>query len=104
MHRAMLWLLISSVLVHQGPLAAPAEAPTPYDDPEAYQVYSAILSDGWFSSASEFVIDAETAARKMCLYPREESRTIVGPPIEDYVRHSARAWALRRIFSLNRPY
>lgn len=82
-----------------------AASPEPPDqDPEAYEVYSAILaSEGW-SSASLLVIRMETEGYPMCLKPSGTSEEILRPAINDYVQKNAAPWTLRPDFQPGKPY
>src|SRR5215471_7451181 len=107
MLRIPLLLLLVSTYPYQAPIEKPAEQPSPYQDPEAYQVYSAIIPLEWPSrvaKAKALVISAETSRFRMCLRPDEESRKIIGAAIEDYVRLTQQSWLLERSFPLDTPY
>jgi len=107
MLRIPLLLLLVSTYPYQAPIEKPAEQPSPYQDPEAYQVYSAIIPLEWPSrvaKAKALVISAETSHFRMCLRPDEESRKIIGAAIEDYVRLSKQSWLLEPRFTLDTPY
>jgi hypothetical protein len=107
MFRITISLLISSLLIYQGPGLKQTEHATPYEDSEAYQVYSAILPLEWPSTeakAKMLVIRAETTAYEMCLRPDGESRKTIGPAIEDYVKQNGKTRLLQRHFALDPPY
>ncbi len=84
---------------------APAEA---YRVPEAYEIYSQLLSEG--SSASEgrpkkLIIRQETIAPDdMCVKPEGASIPILAPVIADFVEKNNKPWLLQEMFTMPRPY
>ena len=73
-------LLISALLLSQGVNSSSGKAP-PYEDQEAYEVYSAILPLEWplrDAHAKSLIIQSETKGYKMCLRPEKEWEEKVG--------------------------
>jgi len=84
-----------------------SEVPTPYEDADAYEVYSAILPSEWplhAANAKALIIQSETRTYKMCLRPDKEWENIVGPAISDYQKMNDKHWLLQRKFSIEVPY
>jgi len=107
MLRILLFVLLVATYRCQAPIEKPVEQPSPYQDPEAYQVYSAIIPLEWPSrvaNARALVISGKTARFDMCLHPDEGSDKIIGAAIEDYVRLTKQSWQLESRFSLKTPY
>ena len=100
-------LLISSLALSQDSAVKTDNSPKPYEDAEAYKVYSAILPTGsvWqVHKAKTLVIRRETRDYKMCLQPEPESERIIGQAISEYVKLSEKTWLLQRQFSIEKPY
>jgi len=78
-----------------------------YDDPDAYEVYVAILPSEWpmrNAHAKELVIRRETRSYQMCLKPDTQMRARVGPAIADYLIQNEKKWLLQPRFSFAIPY
>jgi hypothetical protein len=100
-------LLISSLALSQDSAVKTDNPPKPYEDAEAYEVYSTIIPTGWLRQAQEvktLVIRKETRAYKMCLRPEGESEKIIGEAISDYVKLSEKAWLLQQRLNIEKPY
>lgn len=100
-------LLIISFFFSQGAPVRPSAAPKPYEDNEAYEVYSAILPSEWpwqVAHAKSLVIRTETKNYEMCLRPEKESEEVVGPAISDYVKLNEKSWLLQPQLSIELPY
>src|SRR5262245_26825884 len=84
-----------------------ADQPQPYEDAEAYEVYSAVLPSEWIWSvqkASTLVFHIETRAYEMCLRPEGEFQEIMGQAISEYIKLSQKTWLLQRHFNIEKPY
>ncbi len=80
---------------------------TPYEDLEAYEVYSTILPLEWpmrDARVKFLVIRTETKAYEMCLKPDKDWEEKVGPAIADYVGLNAKPLLLQRNIKLDIPY
>jgi len=100
-------LLISSLALSQGSAVKTDNTPKPYEDVEAYKVYSAILPTAWpwrEMNAKSLVIMSETEGYKMCLRPETESEKIIGQAISEYVKLNEKTWRLQRDFGIEKPY
>ena len=100
-------LLISSLPLSQGSATKTVDTPKPYEDAEAYEVYSAIIPTGWLwqvQKAKSLVIRSETKGYKMCLRPEAESEKIIAQAISEYVMLNEKTWLLQRQFSIEKPY
>jgi hypothetical protein len=100
-------LLLSSLLLYQGGVADKDAQPKPYEEAEAYAVFSAILPMDWpwqVAKAQSLVIRDETKAYEMCLRPDADSETVVGPAISEYVRLNEKPWRLQRRLSIEKSY
>lgn len=100
-------LLITSSWFSQSAQVATDKLPTPYEDVEAYQVYSAIIPSEWplrVANAKQVVIHEATKGYEMCLRPEKEYEEIIGPAISEYVRLNQQSWMLHRDFLIERPY
>jgi hypothetical protein len=101
-------LLVTSLLLF--PLVATSQVnrPQPYEDTEAYQVYSAIIPPGWLvriAKAKTLVIQAETdPGLRMCLEPDAESKKIIGTAIADYLKVNKKTWLIQKNIKLEMPY
>ena len=98
-------LLISALLLSQGVVSS--DKTPPYEDQEAYEVYSAIIP--WERSlrgahAKGLVIQKETKRYEMCLRPEVEWREKIRPAISDYVRANANPSLLQPRIKLGGPY
>ena len=95
-----------------------SKQPAIYDDPDAYEVYSAVLSlpiNGNLPKSKILIIrqdtlrnfgayvDSESEAT-ICLRPTDEFKTIVGPAIEGFLRMNKTKWRLQNKFNLKTPY
>jgi len=81
--------------------------PKPYEDADAYEVYSAILPSVWpwrVENAKTLVIDSGTRAYEMCLRPDPESQQVIGQAISEYVRLNEKTWLLKQNFKIEKPY
>ena len=99
-------LLILALLLSQGVTSDSGKAP-PYEDQEAYEVYSAILPLEWpleHAHAKQLIIQTETKSYKMCLLPDKEWEEKIGPAISDYVRSNARPSLLQPRIKVGVPY
>jgi hypothetical protein len=99
--------LILSLSLFQNGATNKDAPPKPYEDAEAYEVYSAILPTSWawqVAKAQSLVIGEETIAYKMRLRPDAESEAVVGPAISEYVRLNEKTWLLQRSLSIEKPY
>jgi hypothetical protein len=99
--------LISSLLLYQSSAVSTDNQPKPYEDAEAYEVYSTILPTEWpwqVAKAKSLVIRSETKGYKMCLSPDEESEKIIGQAISQYVKLNEKTWLLKRGLNVEKPY
>ena len=99
-------LLILALLLSQGIISSSGKAP-PYEDQEAYEVYSAILpleSPLRNAHAKRLIIQNETKGFEMCLRPEEEWQEKIGPAISDYVRSNAKPSLLQPRIQVGVPY
>jgi hypothetical protein len=99
-------LLILALLLSQGIINSSGKAP-PYEDQEAYEVYSAILpleSPLRNAHAKRLIIQNETKGFEMCLRPEEEWQEKIGPAISDYVRSNAKPSLLQPRIQVGVPY
>lgn len=79
----------------------------PYDDPEAYRVYSAILPRfiSYFDSAETLFIRSKTTSySSQCLDPNPLQKKLIGSAIADYSRVNRFPWQLKRHFEWKKPY
>ncbi len=107
MQLQVILLLISSLSLFQGSAVKTDNPPKPYEDAEAYEVYSAILPMDWLWKvqwAKSLIIRSETKGYKMCLRPEAESEKIIGQAISEYVRLNEKTWLLQRRLSIEKPY
>ena len=98
-------LLILALLLSQGVISSD-KAP-PYEDQEAYEVYSAIIPLGRplkNAHAKRLIIQTETKGFEMCLRPEKEWEEKVGPAISDYVRANAKPSLLQQQIKVGVPY
>src|ERR1041384_3095520 len=106
MLRQITFLLILPLLLHQGG-SSKSDNATPYEDQDAYDVYSTILPSDWLlrnAHARTLIIQNETKAYRMCLQPDKEWEEKVGPAISEYVRLNAKPWLLQRSINIEQPY
>lgn len=99
-------LLILALLLFQGVNSTTGKAP-PYEDQEAYEVYSAILPLEWplrDAHAKRLIIQNETNGYEMCLRPEKEWQEKIGPAISDYVRANAKPSLLQPRIKVGVPY
>jgi hypothetical protein len=81
------------------------EPPQPYLIPEAYAVYSTILSSHVEGSKSPRVlIVRETKGHTMCLEPDSESKEAVDPAIADYTEQNQKTWLIGWKLQITTPY
>jgi len=79
----MLCIALMASVVLANPLDKTSAQATPYEDAEAYKVYSAILPQEWSwqaVNAGAFVIRIETEPLEICIDPDKESSTLLNPP------------------------
>ena len=98
-------LLILALLLSQG-ISGGGKAP-PYEDQEAYEVYSAILPLEWpleDAKAKNLIIQNETKGWEMCLRPDTEWQEKIGPAISDYLRLNAKPLLLQPRIKVAVPY
>src|SRR5262245_34336422 len=103
----VLLLLISSLALSQDSAVKTDNPPKPYEDAEAYEVYSAIIPTGWLwqaQKANSLIIRSEAKAYKMCLRPEAESEEIIGQAISEYVKLSEKTWLLQPRLNIEKPY
>jgi hypothetical protein len=99
-------LLSLALLLSQSAVSNRAQAPA-YEDPDAYEVYSAILPSEWplkAAHAKRLIIQTETKHFEMCLQPEKEWQEKVGPAISDYVRANAKPSLLQPKIEVEVPY
>ena len=99
-------LLILALLFSQGVNSTTGKAP-PYEDEEAYEVYSAILpleSPLRNAHAKRLIIQNETKGFEMCLRPEEEWQEKIGPAISAYVKANAKPSLLQPGIKVRVPY
>ena len=99
-------LLILALLLSQGVVSQSGKAP-PYEDQEAYEVYSAILPSEWPSRvahAKRLIIQTETTGYQMCLRPDQEWQEKIGPAIFEFVRLNAKPSLLQPRIKAAVPY
>ncbi len=118
MLRKMLLLPISLLVLTQSIIFGQSKPLTIYEDADAYEVYSAILSspeERRLSKSKNFVIRLETNKNfggfldtqngsSVCLRPDDESKKIIGTALDDYVKVNKTSWRLRDSFKLELPY
>ena len=100
-------LLISSLALSQDSAVKTDNSPKPYEDAEAYAVYSAIIPTGsvWqVHGAKTLVIRRETRGYKMCLQPEPESERIIGEAISEYVKLNGKILLLQPRLNIEKPY
>jgi hypothetical protein len=106
MVRAITSLLIVPLLFFQS-AGSNQDTPRPYEDDEAYAVYSAILPSEWpvrVAHAKSLIIQTETTSYDMCLRPENEWQEKVGPAISDYLRVNAKPSLLQPRINIEIPY
>jgi hypothetical protein len=107
MLRPTLLLLIVSSLLYQSGGAKKEEQPEAYTDPDAYEVYNAILTSQRRlenANAKLFFIPSLTQSEKMCLAPDKESQKIIGSAISDYEKKNEKAWLLQPLLNVELRY
>ena len=100
-------LLILALLLSQGVISSSGGKAPPYEDQDAYEVYSAILPLEWplrDAHAKRLVIQNETKSYEMCLRPEKEWQEKIGPAISDYVRSNAKPALLQPRIKVGVPY
>jgi hypothetical protein len=98
MLQQIVFLFMMSVLLPQSAAVTKDESTAPYDDADAYEVYSAILPSEWRQRGAKpktLVILNDTRNYKMCLVPEKESAELIGPAISDYVKQNEKPWLLQ---------
>jgi hypothetical protein len=82
--------------------------PEPYQVPEAYEIYSAILPARWpvtVAHAKTLLIRAETEpGPDLCLKPEGESVAVVGPAIANFIEVNKKQSLLQKTFQMDQPY
>ncbi len=100
--------LIPLLMLHQSSGEGLVTQLKPYDDAEAYEVYSTLLPSGWpwrVAKAKRLVILSESVSYyTMCLKPKPESEKIIGQAISEYVKLNQQRWLLQRQFKIEKPY
>lgn len=118
MFRKIFLLSISFLALSQSFIFGQTNQLPIYEDADAYEVYSAILSSpevARLSKAKNLVIRQETLGNfgtfldvehstRICLRPDAESAKIMGTAIADYVKVNKTKWLLREKFKLEIPY
>ena len=100
-------LLILALLLSQGVISRSGGKALPYEDQDAYEVYSAVLPMEWplrDAHAKRLVIQNETKGYEMCLRPEKEWQEKIGPAISDYVRSNAKPSLLQPRIKVGVPY
>jgi hypothetical protein len=98
--------LLALVLFSRGP-APVNDQPAPYEVPEAYEIYAAIMPLNWpvtVARRKKLIIRAETADYEMCLKPEGDSIPVVGPAIANYLQLNKKTWRLQKSFQIEQPY
>src|SRR5215831_16996742 len=98
----LFWLL--SLLLSCCARVAPNSQVPPTEDPDSYEVYSAILKSFSDKSAKSIVIKAQTNNYEMCLRPEKESGKLIGDAITGYIVLNKKTWPLQERFNIGRPY
>src|SRR5215467_2377063 len=99
-------LLILPLVLYQGASTNKGVA-TVYEDPEAYEVYSAIVPSEWpvrVAHAKSLVIQTETKGYEMCLRPEKESAEKFGPAISAFVSLNKTPSLLQQRINIEIPY
>ncbi len=107
MLRQVILLLVTTSLLYQSAPVTTDKLPTPYEDADAYEVYSAILPSEWPSQvahAKTLIVLGTTKKYEMCLHAEKESEEIVGPAISAYVKLNEKPWLLQQKLSIETPY
>jgi hypothetical protein len=70
--------------------------PKPYEDPEAYEVYSAILAapQSGKSNSDLAVMSQRTLPFENCYKPDDQWRELLAPVVEDYINVNQTRWDL----------
>jgi hypothetical protein len=80
----------------------------PYNNPEAYKVYEALLPTDWtvtVAHARRLLIQAQTGSRpNFCLKPAPESAVLLQPIFDSFVTLIDTSWLLQPNFELSIPY
>ena len=77
-------LLVSCPLLFQKKTLGEIDGPAPYEEAEAYEVYSQILPSEWpwsVAKAKALVIRSVTGSYEMCLRPEKNWEDLIGPAI-----------------------
>lgn len=81
--------------------------PMPYDDADAYEIYSTLIPSEWpvkEAHAKKLVIQSETASYEMCLVPDKEFEPLIGPAISAFKQLNEKPALLQRKFADNISY
>jgi hypothetical protein len=100
-------LLLLCIALVARPQSVEKPAATPYEDADAYQVYSAVLPGEWTiktSHAQRLVILALTRGGKNCVQPDPESRELLQDALLDFNKKNQSQWTLQTKFVVDRPY
>jgi hypothetical protein len=100
-------MLVLPFLLFQSDAANPSDRSQPYEDADAYEVYSAILPSDWtwgVAKAKMLVIRMQTNGYEMCLRPEAESKEALREAISEYVKLNEKPWLLQTRFSIEKPY
>jgi hypothetical protein len=88
--------------------AQEAEAPAPYDDQDAYEIYSLLIphEESYEFGKGTIVIREETFPgikdSERCF--SDKAATRFKDALHDFKRVNARPWLLQRLFEIDRPY
>jgi hypothetical protein len=99
-------LLLLPLLLSQA-VSSSGDQTKPYEDQEAYEVYSSIIPSEWplrAARAKTLIMQNETKGFQMCLRPEKEWEEKVGPAISDYVRLNREPLLLQRKINVEVPY
>ena len=103
-----LWVLsLLSALCVVSSFAQTMQPSAPYDDPEAYKVYAAILPQEWtwkVAHAKTLIIRIETESFPNCVQLDNEAQPSVREALAAYVRQNKEKWLLQRSFDIEKPY
>jgi hypothetical protein len=104
MLRKLTLLLITAVAFSQTTQVAPKQPPKPYELPEAYEVYAALLTSKKNDkySAAELLIAQDTVPFHECLDRNSYEPALSA--IEEYNKVNRTNWRLQQKFNLDRQY
>ena len=94
--------LVLPFLLFQSDAANPSDRSQPYEDADAYEVYSAILPLD--AKGKTLVIRMQTNGYEMCVSLSAESKEALREAISEYVKLNEKPWLLKRRFSIEKPY